>query len=159
TRGVRNLIGSRRGLLLVSVVGLCDRLRLAGNVAWADDHWKRELIDAVFIRKRLDIADHYFDRGPRQAVGDRLGEEGRALLIEERGDAALRTRLREESLRFRAPFDFAANHLPADIHRQLINGGTRRQREEVDGFDLLFHRVMKLLRQGDARKKAADFGL
>src|SRR5512145_859331 len=112
---------------LIRIVAL---LRLAGNVAFAHDHGKREFIDAVFISKRLDIADRHFDRGARRNVGDRLGKEIRSLLIKERGGASFSSRFRKEPLSFLATFDLAANYAPADIHRQLIYSGTLRQWEE-----------------------------
>lgn len=59
---------------------------------------------------------------------------------------------------FFAAFDFAFDCALADDHRHIVNCDIDRQRENVNGFDLVIEWVLKFLCDGCARQLAADFG-
>jgi hypothetical protein len=64
-----------------------------------------------------------------------------------------------DGARFLAPLDDAAYGPAADDHGHVVHGCMLRQRERVDGFDLLLKRVSELLGHGNARHRPGDLGL
>src|SRR4029077_19642482 len=62
--------------------------RFARDVARADDHGENELVRAILVFERLQIADGDGDLFAGQDVGYRLREDVRTLLVEESGDVS-----------------------------------------------------------------------
>ena len=117
--------------------------------ARADDHREDELVPAVRVGERVEVLDVDVDLLARLDVGDRLREDVRPLLGEQRGDVALAAGLLVDLLGLLALADDAANPPLADGHDELIDRRVLRQREDVHRLDLLAERILELLRDLD----------
>ena len=102
----------------------------------ADDHREDELVPAVGVGQRVEVADVDVDLLARLDVGDRLGEDVRPLLGQQRGDVALALGLLVDLLGLLALADDAADLPLADGHDELVDRRVVRQREDVDRLDL-----------------------
>src|SRR5215468_7956030 len=163
-RGVRNLACVRRPSSTIgsAIGGACSgRLFadwLSGYITRADDHRKNEFISSVYVFQKLDVTDRDLYFGAGSDVGHGLSEDVGTLLVEQARGLSGFPRGFVDCARLFAAFDFAFDGAVADDHRHIINGRRLRQGEDVDGFDLFLKRIVKLLGDGDAGERAADFG-
>jgi len=132
--------------------------RLSRDVARADHHGKDEFVRARFIAQGFDVADGDGDLFAGEDVRDRLRENVRTLLIEQGGDVAGVPGVLVDGARFFAALDHAAHSAVAYLDGHVVDSSILRERESVDGFDVLGGRVGENLRDGDAGEKAADAG-
>src|SRR5207302_1069034 len=151
-RCVRNAIGVGRPAAAL-MAG-----RLSGNIARADHQRKYEFVGAFFIAQGFDVADGDGDLFAGQDVGDRLREDVGTLLIEQRGDVASVLGVLVDGTRFFTALDEATHSAVTDLDGHIVDGCVLRQRESVDGFDVLGRRVGEDLRDCNAGEEAADAG-
>ena len=114
------------------------------------------LIRSLVVLQRFDITDGHVDLLTRQDVRDRLSEDIRALLMQQRGRLAPRPGRVVSSLRFLAPHDLSLYGALADLDRHIIDRSSLRQRKRIDRFNLVRKWILKLLRDGNASQKCAD---
>ena len=154
---VWHALGSRKlALRRFFCLRLCFSLRRCGRcVALAYDHRERKLVSSVLIFQCLDVADGDFHLRARHDVGYGLSEDVWALLIQKACYMASCASLTVCGLRLFAPHYLAAYGARAYQHCHVVNGCRLRQREDINGLYLFVERVFKLLRDRDARDKAA----
>src|SRR3712207_2234034 len=119
------------------------RLRRARHVTGADDRREGELVSAAVVLESLDVA--YRDRHAlaRHDVGDRLREDVRPLLVQERRHLARRARRLVDRLRLLAPHYLPPDDALADLQRHRVHGRRLREREGVDGLNLFVEGVLE----------------
>ncbi len=157
--GVKNRIGRRAGGRGNQRLG---RLRLVGDRAAcrviAGRHREREAqpVLAVVDGERLLVLDQdaHVLAGPD--VGDRVGEEIGALLLDQRRFPAFALGLRIHAPRLflflHLPFDHAA----ADAKPQAVDGGVLGERKDVDALDPVRAGVVERLRHACPRHDSGD---
>jgi len=121
------------------------RGRAAGNEPRADDHREVKIINAHVVLEHVDVRDLDHDLLLRLDVPDRLRENVRPFLFEERGRPAVPQRAFIDRPRGGPALDDAHDPAVADDHRHVIDRGLVRQRKDVDRLDLLVQRVVEPL--------------
>jgi hypothetical protein len=129
----------------------------AGDVSWSHHHWKYELVRAIFIGQRFDIANLNFDFFARQYVRNGLCEDVRSFLIKKAGNFPSGPRCFINSFSFFSSKDLPFNNPFSDYHRHVVDCGVLRKWKSVDGFDSLFERVLKFLCDVDTRDEPAEY--
>jgi hypothetical protein len=130
----------------------------AGDVARADDGGEHELVLAGVVAEGLGVADLDLDRGAAGDVGDRLGEDVGALLLEQGGGVAGVAGLAVDRGRLGALADLAGDHAVADRHAHVGDGGVLGEGEGVDGLEGGVAVVDEALLDGDLGRVAAQLG-
>ena len=94
----------------------------------------------------------------RLDIGDRLREDVRPFLGEQRSHITLALRVLINLLRLFALANNAANPPLTDGHNEFIDGSVVRQREDIDRLDFARIRIVKLLGDLDRANVTADRG-
>src|SRR5262249_27105892 len=94
----------------------------AGDEARADGEREREVVGAVAVREGVDVLQRDGDRLARRDVRHRLGEQVRALLVEERRRVAAVARAPVVLLRVGTFLEDAADDAVADAHLVAVDG-------------------------------------
>jgi hypothetical protein len=137
-----------------------DAAARAGRVeARSDHHREDELVLAVGVAERVEVRELDVDRLPRLDVCDRLREDVRPLLREERRGVSLALRLGVDALGVGAFPDDAPDVALADRHHELAHGGVLGEREDVDRLDLLGERDHVGLTDADRLDVSRDGGV
>ncbi len=152
-RGVRHAVRIRRPAAALLPGGG------AGHVARPHHHGEVELVAAVFVRQRLDIADGHFDLGAGRDVGHRLGKDVGPLLVEQAGELALRAGLLVNFAGLFATLDYALYHTIGDAQRHVVHGSVVGERKGIDGLNGFGEGIFELLGDVHPRHEAADFRL
>ncbi|MCY1294906.1 hypothetical protein D9M70_442230 [compost metagenome] len=137
----------------VEVDGLNDRLRI---IAGRDHHRETERIEAVRLTDRALVLDLYDDRFAGADIGDLVGEDVRALLLEQCRLLALGLRLFVDLLGFLARLYLALDEAVADLHLQRIDRRILGQGEDIGAFDPALAGVLEALGHAGAHDRAVD---
>ena len=135
------------------VDGLQDRLRI---VARRDDerHAQREAVGR--LPHRLLVLDLHQNGLARADIGDRVGEQVRPLLLEERRLSPGGLRLRIDRARLLALLDVADHDAVADHDPEAVDRAALGQRVDVDRLDPAFGWIAEDLRDAGSRGRPAD---
>jgi len=152
-RGVRNLPGVGRPARALAT------LRVTRDVAGSHHHREDERVEAVLPGQDLGVADGDVHGGPGFDVGHRLGEDVGALLVQKRGHVPLLAGLLVDAPGLVAGFDQAADGPLPDLHLHVVDRCVLRQRERVEGLDLVLARVVEVLGHRDRGHQPRDMGL
>ena len=130
-RGIRHAIRVR-GKTLTALRLVLDEDGRTRNVARSDDHGKAQLKPALVVADRFLIFD--FDRDPI-VWGDirhRCRKDVGPFLFNQAGALAFLLGLFIDLLRFGSFLDLAFDEALADLHAQVIDGGSLRQGKHID---------------------------
>lgn len=150
--GTRSLGRDRRA----DAIGVGDTRRR--HEARADDGRHDQLERALAKRQRLDVLDPDLHRRPRHEVGERLGEDVRALLVEKARHLTRLARGLVAPARLLAAVDLRLDHAVAGLHGHGVDGAALGEWKGVDRLHRIRERVAEHLRHGDARDEAAHRG-
>lgn len=123
-------------------------------------HGREAPLPLAFVEpaQRL-VHDHLADDlGPGRHVADPLGEEARAVLLEERGGLALGQRALEAPASLLLAGDLADDALVAEHEGEAAHRAVAGQGEQVANLDGLVEGVLETLGQDDAGDAAAGLG-
>src|SRR5438093_12238909 len=105
---------------------------------------------AVAIEHAVLVFDLDRDFVARSDIGNRSGENVRPFLLDEAGTLPGFLRGFVLGLRFGALVDFSLDDPRANMQAQAIDGGTLRQREDIDTFEPGGGVVAEFLKDTDA---------
>lgn len=131
---------------------------VGGVIARADGHGKDEFVEAGFVFKGFHVGDFDFDAGAGGDIGEALGEDVGALLIEEGGKLAAGFGLFVDLAGFGAAFDEALDDAVVDADGHFIDGTVGGEGEGVEGFEGSGEGVAEDLFDADAADGSGEVG-